>query len=96
MTDDPLDRQVQVSEGFGTSVQRTTSMFYDAAGRVFWVADRAGDITSYAYYALLSSPKSLGWNKVKLMHQILATGLLAYPVEREGPGSQSAQSWVGF
>jgi YD repeat-containing protein len=49
---DALNRATRTIEGYGSSVQRTTTTAFDAAGNTLSVTDPLGHITSYAYNAL--------------------------------------------
>jgi RHS repeat-associated protein len=49
---DNLDRRTQVMEGYGTTLQRTTTIAFDKEGNVTQVTDPLGRVSSYSYDAL--------------------------------------------
>jgi RHS repeat-associated protein len=49
---DALNQQTQLVEAYGTTLQRTSTTVYDAAGNVLSNTDPLGNVTSYAYDAL--------------------------------------------
>jgi RHS repeat-associated protein len=56
-TYDALERQIAVTEGYGTTLARTTNTAFDSAGNTLSVTDPLGHTTSYAYNELNQQTK---------------------------------------